>query len=91
MEPRYDPRPASRFHAIKPRHVKVLTTTHERVTGTTWDIIGGLRYVAHHDDPFGRWGTADATSLWTGILVATGNEDRISLDPRQVLRLAVLQ
>jgi hypothetical protein len=91
MEPRYDQRPASRFHAIKPRHVKIVTTRHERVTGVTWDILGSLRLVAHHDSPLGRWGTADATSLLGPLLVSAGTEDHVPLEPRQILRLAVLQ
>lgn len=91
MEPRYDPRPASRFHAIKARHVKVVTGTHQRVTGVTWDILGGLRYLAHHDSHLGRWGSADATTLLTPLLVTATDERRIALAPRQVLRLSVLQ
>jgi hypothetical protein len=91
MEPRYDQRPASRFHAIRPRHVRIVTNRHRRVTGVTWDILSSLRYVAHHDSRVGRWGTADATSLLAPLLVSAGAEERIPIEPRQVLRLAVLQ
>jgi hypothetical protein len=91
LEPRYDPRPASRFHAIKPRQVKIVTNAHKRVTGVTWDLLDTLRYIAHHENRLGLWGTADAASLVAPVLVSAEEAGRISLEPRQVLRLNVLQ
>lgn len=90
MEPRDDPRPASRFHAVKPRHVKIVTNRHRRLSGVTWDIVASLRYITHHDGRLGRWATADAATLGTELIIDAG-EQRISLEPNQVLRLAVLQ
>ncbi len=91
MEPRDDPRPAARFHAIKPRHVKIVTNLHQRVSGVTWDILSCVAYLDHHDTDLGTWGTADAASLHGPLIVAGGEDERVSIEPRQVLRLAVLQ
>jgi hypothetical protein len=90
MEPRQDPRPASRFHAIKARHVRIVTNRHKRVSGVTWDLLDTIRYLTHHEGRHGLWRTADARSLHHGILVTAHDESRISLEASQVLRLAVL-
>jgi hypothetical protein len=91
MQPRLDPRPASRFHAVKPRHVKIVTNLHERLSGITWDLPANLSYIAHHANDLGHWGTVDAESLRIPIHVAAHDERRIRLEPAQVLRLVVLQ
>ncbi len=90
MEPRYDPCPASRFHAVKPRNVKILTNRHERLTGITWDLLASLRYTAHHANGLGHWGSVDITTLRSPIHVSA-DDARLLLDPRQVLRLDVLR
>ena len=71
--------------------MKIVTNRHLRVAGVTWDILDSLRYIAHHESRLRRWGTADAATLRTGLLVTGGDEAPIALEPRQVLRLAVLQ
>jgi hypothetical protein len=90
MEPRYDPRPASRFQAVQPRSVKVVTNRHERVAGVTWDLPADLRYVTHHESGLGRWGAVDVSTLRIPIQVASHDDQRVDLAPSEVLRLDVL-
>ncbi len=90
MEPQFDPRPASRFQAVQPRNVKIVTNRHERVTGVTWDLPADLRYVTHHESGVGRWGAVDVSTLRIPIQVAAHDDRRIGLEPGEVLRLDVL-
>lgn len=89
MTPRLDPRPASRFHAVKPRNVKVITKGHHRVSGVTWDLPADLRYTDQHENELGSWGTVDAESLRVSLHVAGDDDQRVQLDPEHVLRLIV--
>lgn len=91
MTPRVDPRPASRFHAVKPRNVKIVTKGQQRFSGVTWDLPAGLRYVDHHENDLGRWGTVDAETLRVTLHVAGDDEQRVEVEPDHVLRLTVRQ
>ena len=90
MEPRFDPRPASRFQAVQPRNVKIVTNRHERVTGVTWDLPPDLRYLTHHENGLGRWAAVDVGTLRIPIQVEDHDEQRVHLEPQEVLRLDVL-
>lgn len=89
MTPRLDPRPAARFHAVKPRNVKIVTKGQQRLTGVTWDLPADLRFLDQHDNELGSWTTVDAASLRVPLHVAGQDEERVQLEPQHVLRLVV--